>query len=220
MKGGAVAAIGAAALLVALPAGAAAKRGYIYDLTSAKGFERLTFSGDPAADCASFGTCDYAGVVTYTISGKPKGTIALTRSRSGKVSGTARYTTNGTTVSDVTPVGSRPNCNDSVDHNRDGWSIATSGASARNLLVTYHDGLTTDYLATNCAGPTEKDVKAAGVLPTGRFSAKDFFRGEKPSFAISGGTPFQAGGWNASIEWDLKFKARERNCSPHCELPR
>jgi hypothetical protein len=196
------------------------KRGYIYDVTSAKGFERLTFSGDPAADCASFGTCDYAGVTTYTISGKPKGTIALTRKRSGEVKGSARYTTNGTTVSDVTPVGSRPNCSDSVDHTRDGWSIASSGASFRNLLVTYHEGLKTDYLATNCAGPTEKDVKAAGVLPTGRFSAKDFFRGEKPSFSISGGTPFQTGGWNASIEWDLKFKARERNCSPHCKLPR
>ena len=220
MKGALVAALGAAALLVAMPAGAAAKRGYLYDVTSAKGFERLTYSGDPSADCSSFGTCDYSGVVTYTIKGKPKGTIALTRSRSGKVSGSARYKTNGTTATDVTPVGNRPNCSDSVDHNRDGWSIASSGASYRNLLVTYHNFLSTDYLATNCTGPTEKDVKEAGVLPTGRFAAKDFFRGERPSFSISGGTPFQINGWNASIEWDLKFKARARNCSPHCKLPR
>lgn len=220
MKGGLVAALGAAALLVAMPAGATAKRGYVYDVTSAKGFERLTYSGDAGADCSSFGTCDYSGVVTYTIKGKPKGMISLTRARSGKVSGSARYKTSGTTVSNVTPVGSRPNCSDSVDHNRDGWSIASSGSSFRNLIVTYHNFLPTDYLATNCFGPTEKDVKQAGVLPTGRFAAKDFFRGERPSFSISGGTPFQANGWNASIEWDLKFKARQRGCSPHCKLPR
>jgi hypothetical protein len=222
VKRAAVVAVAVAALAAVAPsgAGAAAKRGYVYDLTTAKGFERLTFSGDPSANCMDFGTCGYSGVVTYTIAGKPKGTIALTRSHSGKVSGRARYTTNGTTVADVTPAGSRPNCNDSVQHSRDVWSIASTGANSRNLVVTYHDGATTDYLATNCAGPTEADVRSSGALPSGRFAAKDFFRGPKPSFSIAGGTPFAAAGFNASIEWQLSFKAKQRNCSPRCKLPR
>lgn len=218
MKRAVVVAVAVTALAMVAPAGASAARGSIYDVTFAKGFERVTF--DAGSDCPDFGTCGYNGVVTYTIKGKPKGTIVLTRSSSGKVRGRARYKTNGTTVSDVQPSGSRPNCNDTVEHKRDRWSIASSGANARNLVVTYHDAAPTDYLLTSCAGPTEKDVKDAGVLPEGRFAAKDFFRGPKPSFSLSGGTPFKARGFNAAIEWQLSFKAKERACSPHCKLPK
>jgi hypothetical protein len=62
-------------------------------------------------------------------------------------------------------------------------------------------------------------VKAAGALPEGLFRAKDLFRGPKPGFNLGGATPFQRGGFNATVEWELKFKFAERACSPRCKLP-
>jgi hypothetical protein len=87
------------------------------------------------------------------------------------------------------------------------------------VLLAYHSGATTDYLETACPGPTEADVKAADALPEGLFRAKDFFRGRKPGLTLSGATPFKGSGFNATIEWDLSFKAKRRDCSPRCKLP-
>ena len=80
MKARAAATIAVAALAVA-PVAADARRGSIYDVTKASGFERLTFSGDADASCEQVAVCGYSGVTNYKIGGKPKGTIVLTRTQ-------------------------------------------------------------------------------------------------------------------------------------------
>jgi hypothetical protein len=145
--------------------------------------------------------------------------MVLTRTKKGKVSGRASYKTTGTTKSTVTPPAPGTDCTDTITHARDLFSLTSSGSNFTSVLLTYHGGATTDYLKTQCAGPTEKDVVDAGLLPEGLFNAKDFFRGKRPKFNLGGGTPFKAKGYNASIEWDLSFKAKARDCSPNCRLP-
>jgi hypothetical protein len=68
-------------------------------------------------------------------------------------------------------------------------------------------------------GPTERDVADANALPEGIFTAKDFFRGATPKLSLGGSTPFTAKGFKSSIEWNLKFRLRARECSPDCKLP-
>lgn len=203
-----------AALAVA-PVAADARRGSIYDVTKASGFERLTFSGDSDASCEQVAVCGYSGTVTYTIGGKPKGTIVLTRTKAGRVSGNARYRAGGTTRANVTQGTS---CTDTVAHKTDVFELTSSGPRLDSLLLTYHP-TGDDYLDTQCAGPNEDDVAAAGALPEGIFRARDFFRAERPGFTLGGGTPFKSGGFNASVEWKLKFKAKQRGCSPSCRIP-
>jgi hypothetical protein len=218
VRGGLATAVAAAAVLVA-PAGAAAKTGSIYDMTRAAGFERVTFTGDADSSCATYGVCGYSGTVTYSISGAPRGTIVLARSRSGRVSGGATYRTHGTTRATVTPpAGSGATCSDTESHPTDVFSLGSAGSSLRNLLLTYH-GAGDDYLDTRCPGPNEIDAAAAGALPEGRFKASDFFRGPTPRFGLSGGSPFKSGGFNATSEWRLKFKATGRGCNPRCRIP-
>jgi hypothetical protein len=203
---------------LALPAVAEAKRGSIYDVTKATGFERMTFTGD-AADCLQFAVCGYNGKVEYRISGKPKGVLRLTRnSKTGKVNGSAKYKTNGTTTATVTPP-SGADCTDTVSHKSDRFTLLSSGSRFQSLLLAYHSPGGTDYLDSACTGPSEADAENANALPGGLFKAKDFFRGRKPSLGLSGGTPFRQGGFNATVEWNLKFKFRERDCSPRCKLP-
>lgn len=218
MTGGKAAVLMAAAMLL-LPAAADAKRGSIYDLTKAAGFERVTFSGDADSNCAQFSVCGYSGVVTYRIGAKPKGRIVLTKSPSGKVKGSARYTSEGASKARVTPPGGGSDCTDTVSRTADVFSLSSSGSRFQSLLLAYHAGAATDYLKTACTGPTEADVAAANALPEGLFRAKDFFRGRKPGFALSGATPFTQAGFKATIEWNLSFKTRQRDCSPNCKLP-
>jgi hypothetical protein len=218
VTGGKSAVLLAAAMLL-VPASAQAKRGSIYDLTKAAGFERVTFSGDVDANCAQFNTCGYTGAVTYTIGGKPKGKIVLTKARSGKVKASARYKTQGLTEASVTPPAPAEKCLNSVTHKTDVFSMSSSGSKFQSLILAYHAGASTDYLATGCPGLTEKDVAAAGALPEGLFRTKDVFRGSKPGFTMSGATPFKQAGFTATIEWDLRFKSKQRDCSPNCKLP-
>jgi hypothetical protein len=208
----------AAAMLI-VPAAAQAKTGSIYDVTFAKGFERLTFLGDADTNCAQFGVCGYDGTVTYRIGDKPKGKVFLTKGKSGKVRGSARYATAGRTEATVTPPAPGTECQDSVGHKTDVFTANSSGSRFQSLLVGYHDGASTDYLETACPGLTEADVRAADALPEGLFRAKDFFRGPKPALSLSGSTPFRTKGFNANVRWDLKFKLTERDCSPRCKLP-
>jgi hypothetical protein len=204
-------------MLLASSAAAEAKTGSIYDVTFAKGFEKLTFTGDADSNCAQFNVCGVEGTVTYTLSGKPKGKIYLTRSRSGKVRASGSYRTAGTTSSTVETPGEA--CSGGRTHARDVFSMFSSGPRNNSLRLAYHDAATTDYLATECKGLTEADVRAAGALPEGIFQANGFFKGEKPSFGLSGGTPFKAKGFNATVEWNLRYKAKARFCSPNCKLP-
>jgi hypothetical protein len=205
-------------MLVA-PAAAQAKRGSIYDLTKATGFERVRFTGDAGSGCAQYAVCGYSGTTTYRIGGTPRGTLVLTRSSSGRVKGSASYRTAGTTTSSVTPPQPGQACTDTVTRNSDVFKLSSTGPSFQNLLLVYHAGAATDYLDTNCAGPNEADVAAAGALPEGSYRAADFFKGTRPGFALSGGTPFTRAGFNSTIEWQLKFKTKARACSPRCTLP-
>lgn len=211
--------LAAAAMLIAVPASADAKRGSIYDMTQAKGFERLTFSGDADSSCAQFSVCGYTGKVTYTIGGAPKGKLVLTKARSGKVKASARYTTQGLTEASVHPPPPGTDCLDSVANKTDVFTLVSSGSKFQSLLMTYHGGAKTDYLRTSCPGLTEADVRAANAIPEGIFRAKDLFRGPKPGLSLGGSTPFRAKGFNATVEWDLHFKMDERGCSPRCKLP-
>ncbi|MEA2459707.1 MAG: hypothetical protein QOC95_2679 [Thermoleophilaceae bacterium] len=200
-----------------LPAAAAAKTGSIFDITRAGGFERVTFTGDSAASCESFGTCGYSGTVTYSVGGKPRGTLILARSRSGRVTGGATYRTHGITRASVLPPAGAPECTDTVSHKTDLFTVASLPNSIKTLLVSYA-GAGEDILATNCAGPTKKDVAAAGALPEGTFKASGF-TGKRLRFGFSGGAPFMRNGYSVNSEWDLRFKAAGRSCNPRCPLP-
>jgi hypothetical protein len=214
----AILAISAGAIAATSPAAAsAAKSGSIFDITSARGFERVTFEGLPQGQCEQFATCGYKGVVTYEISGTPKGTLLLARSRSGRYSGGATYRTHGVTTSDVSgPEGTAP-CSDTVAHKADVFSMTSLPNSAPTVLLSYHDG-GDDYLTTACAGPTEAQVGKAGGVPDGTFAAGSF-RNKRVKWTLSGGQPFKANGYQATSEWDLKFKGRGRYCNPHCRIP-
>jgi hypothetical protein len=205
--------------MLLLPAAAQAKRGSIYDVTKASGFERLTFSGDADSSCAQFSVCGYSGVTNYKIGGTPKGTLVLTRTKQGKVRGRASYKTGGVTTTTVTPPAPGADCTDSVSRPRDVFSLTSSGSRFQSLLLAYHAGATGDYLKTQCMGPTEQDIADANAPPEGIFTAKDFFRGARPKLSLGGGTPFKAKGFNATVEWDLKFRLKARDCSPDCKLP-
>ena len=200
-----------------VPAGAAARRGWIFDMTSARGFERITFTSDEAT-CASFGVCGYSGTVTYRISGTPRGTIVLARGSGGRVRGGATYRTQGVTEATVTPPASGPACTDTVSHRTDVFSMAATGSRFQTLLLTYHGG-GDDYLDTRCPGPDESDAAAGGALPEGTFSKADFFNGTHPKFGLSGGSPFKRAGFSATSDWKLRFAARARGCSPYCRIP-
>lgn len=207
----------AATAAAVLPAGASAKRGSIFDMTKASGYERVTFTGDDAAGCAQHGTCGYSGTVTYRIGGKPRGALFLARSRSGRVSGGATYRTNGETTASVTGTATDPTCDDSVDHRSDVFSAASLRTSVKTVLLSYHSGHD-DYLDTRCVGPTERDLAAAGALPEGAFPANGFRR-SRLKWQMSGSQPFKAGGFSAASEWDLRFRAKARDCNPRCHIP-
>lgn len=210
-------AIAVTAVGVAGTGTASAKTGSIFDLTKAGGFERVTYKGDAAANCASFGTCGYAGTVTYRIGGTPRGALFLAKSRSGRYSGHASYRTNGMTTASVTGPATDPECADTVRHRSDVFTLKSLPSSARTLLLSYHSA-TTDFLDTDCVAPTEKDLAAGGALPEGAFPASGFTR-KRVSWAMSGSQPFRAGGFSGASEWNLNFKAKSRACNPRCRIP-
>ncbi|MEA2439672.1 MAG: hypothetical protein QOH76_1096 [Thermoleophilaceae bacterium] len=199
------------------PSAASAKTGSVYDVTLAKGFERITFSGDSNAACSQYGTCGYDGTVTYRIGGKPHGTLKLTRGRNGRAHGLARYKTGGVTRSRVTPPDGGADCTDTVRHKTDIFGMESIGTKHQTLALGYHP-IGPDYLDTLCGGPNEGAASDAGVLPRGTFRAADFFKGNRPRFSLTGGTPFRAGGFSSVIEWNLSFKLKARACSPHCKF--
>jgi hypothetical protein len=205
--------------MLLLPAAASAKTGSIYDITFAKGFERVTFTGD-APNCAQFAVCGYDGSVEYKIGGHVKGKIVLTKARSGKVEASARYNSaGGTTRARVTPPAGGTSCQNLVTRRNDVFSLNSSGSKFQSLLLAYHDGATKDYLETSCPGPTEADVRAADAMPEGIFRAKDFFKGRKPHLTASGSTPFTRAGFRSTMEYSLEFRAKGRACNPRCKLP-
>jgi hypothetical protein len=214
----ATAGILAVAAMAMVPSTAiAAKKGSIYDITSATGFERVTFAGDANAFCQQYGVCGYNGTVTYSIGGKPHGTLQLTRARSGKVVGSARYRTSGITKTRVTPPNGGADCVDTVSHKTDVFMLNSFDSRFQNLVLDYHL-VGDDYLDTKCTAPNEGAVADAGVLPQAVFSAADFFRGNRPRFTLAGSNAFRAAGFSSTIEYKLSFKIKARACSPRCSL--
>ena len=216
MKAALAAVITMAAVSIA-PAAASARTGSIYDVTFAKGFERVTFEGDTNAACGQYGTCDYSGTNTYRIGGKPHGTLKLARGKHGRVSGFARYKTGGVTRSRVVPPDGGAACTDTVRHGRDIFSMESIGSHNQTMALSYHP-VGPDYLDTTCGGPNEGAVGDANILPRGTFKKRTFFKGPKPRFTLTGATPFRAGGFSSTIEWNLTFKLKARACSPHCKF--
>jgi hypothetical protein len=199
------------------PAAATARTGSIFDITKATGFERVTFTGDSAGGCESQGVCGITGTVTYTIGGKPQGSIVLARSRSGKMTGGASYRTNGVTRTSTSGPGTTPPCSDTFSHRVDVFSIASVGPGFHNLLLSYHSGGGA-YLDSACPAPDESDLAAGGALPEGSFPAKEF-HGPRLRFSMKGGQPFTAHGFSAASDWSLSFRAQARDCNPNCRLP-
>jgi hypothetical protein len=210
-------AISAMAIALTPAAATAAKSGSIFDMTSAAGFERVTFTGDADAGCEQYAVCGYTGTVTYTISGTPRGTLLLARSRSGKTTGGATYRTDGVTTTTVTPPDGSADCIDTVKHRADVFQMNSLPHSAPTLLLSYHDG-GDDYLDTRCSGLTEQDVAAAGAVPEGTFEASGF-RAKRVKWGLSGGQQFRSAGFSATSTWKLRFKASGRRCNPHCRIP-
>ncbi len=218
MKAALAAGIALAALATA-PTAQAAKQTWIYDVKEASGFEHVTFTGDQVGGCELYGVCGYSGDVRYKVSGAPKGTLRLTRSKSGKVEGRAAYRTKGVTTTRVTPPPEQggSDCTDTIAHNKDTFDLFSRGSHNSRLMFVWH-AVGPDFLQTKCTGPNEGAVSDAGVLPQALFRTKDFFDGTKPSFTIKGSTPFRAGGFTSSIDYKLHFKLKARACSPHCRL--
>jgi hypothetical protein len=217
----ALAALIALGALTIAPSAEAAKRGWIYDITKATGFETVTFTGDQEGGCELYGVCGFSGKVGYKLSGKPKGTLAVSRSKSGKVEGRAVYRSTGLTTTRVTPPSDQPSpdCTQTIGHKTDTFDLFSRGSRNDRLMFVWH-ARGTDYLNTKCGGPNEGAVSDAGVLPEALFQTKDFFDGSKPTFAIKGATPFRAGGFTSTIQYRLQFKMKARACSPRCSLPK
>jgi hypothetical protein len=208
----------ALAALAITPTAEAAKRGWIYDVKAASGFEHVVFTGDQVGGCEIYGVCGYSGEVRYEISGAPKGTLRLARSKSGKVVGRATYRSKGRTTTRVTPPDqAASDCTDSIAHKRDSFDLFSRGSHNDRLMFVWH-AVGPDFLQTKCTGPNEGAVSDADVLPQALFRTRDFFDGTKPSFTIKGSNPFRAGGFSSAIDYKLHFKLKARACSPRCRL--
>jgi len=208
----------ALAALAITPNAEAAKRGWIYDVKAASGFEHVVFTGDQDGGCELYNVCGYSGDVRYKLSGAPKGTLRLTRSKSGKVEGRAAYRSKGLTTTRVTPPDqAAADCTESVSHKIDTFDLFSRGSHNDRLMFVWH-AVGPDFLQTKCTGPNEGAVSDAGVLPQALFRTRDFFDGTKPGFTIKGSTPFRAGGFSSSIDYKLHFKLKARACSPRCRL--
>jgi hypothetical protein len=220
VKAALAAGIAVAGLAIA-PSAATAKRGWIYDVTKATGFETVTFTGDEDGGCVLYKVCGYEGEVSYTLGGTPKGKLYVSRSKSGKITGRATYRSKGVTRTRVTPPSNQPgpDCTQTIKHKHDTFDLFSRGSRNDRLMFVWH-AVGPDFLDTKCAGPNEGAVADAGVLPEALFETRDFFEGTKPSFAVKGATPFRAAGFSSTIEYKLQFKMKARSCSPRCVLPK
>jgi hypothetical protein len=190
----------AAATAAALPAAADAAKAS-YRVTGASGTQKVTFRAD-SSTCLRFDTCGYRGTITYKFGGSPRGSLVLRSDRRGRLSGAADFTSSGTTSSKVT---AGIDCRDRIRHRREHFTMRTRSRLGK-LIFGLH-GAKTDYLETDCKGPTEADLERDGALPTGRFKQKDF-HGQVTSFNLRGSQTFRERGYSGSTSWKLKYKVR------------
>ena len=185
-----------------LPAGAsAATQTSTYTVVKASGTQTVEFTAN-GDTCARFGTCGFGGTVTYKFSGKPKGKLVMKQNGRGHISGVGKFKTRGTTVSNITSGGG---CTDTIRHKREYFEL-NSGSRLGRLVFGLH-GDKTDYLVTDCAGPTEKMLKRDKALPNGTFKRAHF---DSPSttFTLDGSSNFRESGYVGSVTWKLKYRVK------------
>jgi hypothetical protein len=191
----------ALAALAALPGTAFAATATSYKVVKATGTEKVTFTAS-SDTCVGFLTCGYSGTVTYKFGGKPSGGLVMEQGANGHISGAAAFRSRGTTVSKVS---TGIVCDDVVRHRREQFEIGSKTRLGK-LLFGLHGGKT-DYLATDCAGPTEKMLAHDHALPKGTFKRKDFV-GPTTTFQLTGSSNFREGGYVGEVSWKLSYRVR------------
>jgi hypothetical protein len=195
----------AIAATAAIPAAAAAgtPKTSVFRVLQASGTQKVTFRAD-SSTCARFATCGSRGTVTYKFGGTARGRLEMTRDSRGHVTGAAEFTSHGTTTADVT---AGAVCSDTVSHRREVFSIRSPSRLGK-LIFGLH-GADDDYLETDCAGPTEADLKRDKALPTGRFKREDFLA-RNTTFGLRGSHTFRERGYTGSTTWKLSYELRRR----------
>jgi hypothetical protein len=198
----------ASALAIALAAAAvlpatagAASQTTSYKLIKASGSQRVEYTAN-GDSCARFGTCGFGGTVTYKFSGKPSGRLVMKQGGNGHITGAASFTSKGTTVSDVTSGGA---CHDTVRHKHEEFSLGSKSRLGK-LLFGLHGGKT-DYLLTDCAGPTEKMLARDKALPSGTFK-RSHFAAPSTTFGLKGSSNFSEAGYVGSVTWKLQYTVK------------
>jgi hypothetical protein len=120
------------------------------------------------------------------------------------------FSTRGTTVANVT---AGTLCTDKVRHRRESFKLRSP--SKRGKLVFGIHGDKTDYLATQCAGPTEDTIAVDHALPQTRY-ARTEFDNASTTFGVSGSSFFREQGYRGQVTWKLDYKVTRLACSPHC----
>ena len=187
-----------AAAVTPLAAAAATPSTSVHRVLEASGTIKVSFAGDRST-CVRFGTCGERGTVAYGFKGTPRGRLVLEQGRSGHITGAADFRSHGRTVATV--IG----CSDSVRHGREHFSMRSPSRLGK-LIFGLH-GAKTDYLATDCAGPTEADLKRDGALPHGRFKRTDF-RAGSTTFGLKGSSSFRESGYTGSATWKLSYRVK------------
>lgn len=197
--------------LVLAPSAFAAKThttNYAYRVTKAEGTETATFQGDGTQTCASAGLCGTSGTVSYAF-GHANGGFALvtviTRGHRHTGLGAFEFGTDGTTSSNVTQAGVAQPCVDSVKQQNDSLDVFVSGSRVGfGLHGLNADLLSSDYLDTRCAGPTERDMLAARVLPAVSMPLK-FLKRKRIDFEFHTNLPFHSGPFSGTLKVDAAY---------------
>lgn len=198
------------ALLAAPPAMAAKTHttNYAYRVTRAEGTETATFQGDGTQTCASAGLCGTSGTVSYTFT-HARGGFALltvvTRGHRRTGFGDFEFGTDGTTTSNVTQAGAAQPCVDTVKHRNDSVDMFLDRSTVGFGLHAFNaDLFSADYLGTHCAGPTEEDMVAAGVLPAVGVPLRAMKR-KRLDIEMHTNLPFHAGPFTGTLKVDASY---------------
>jgi hypothetical protein len=201
--------------LVLAPSALAAKThttSLAYRVTKAEGTETATFQGDGTPTCAAAGLCGTSGTVTYSFTNANRGFAVVTIVSRGhrKVGfGDFEFGTDGTTSSNVSQAGVAQPCVDSVKHRNDMLDV---GSARSNVLFGFHlvntAVLSSDYLGTHCAGPTEADMATARVLPAVAIPLKAMMKRSRIDFELHSNLPFHVGPFSGMLKVDAAYTLR------------
>jgi hypothetical protein len=181
---------------------------YAYRVTRAQGTETATFQGDGTSACANAGLCGYSGTVTYSFAHPSHGAAIVTVvSRGNRHAGFGDFGfgTQGTTTSNVAQAGVAQPCVDTVQHHFDSLDVVVSGSRVLFGLHAFNaDQLSSDYLGTHCAGPTEEDMALAGALPAVTGPLKSLKR-HRLDFEMHSNQPFHIGPFTGTLKVDATY---------------